>query len=185
MSLYDILATIWLFVGAGFANAAPVFANKIPLLNQWKTPLDFGIKFRGKPLFGKNKTWRGLFFGIFVATATVFFQKLILGSLDTDIELNGISFNSLPTLTLGLLLGAGPLIGDAIESLFKRQLDVAPGKSWFPFDQIDYIIGAIIFTWFLVPLTFGQYASLFIIGFGVHLIASYIGYLLKLKDEPI
>jgi hypothetical protein len=33
---------LWFFLPAGVANAAPVFANKIPVLNRWKTPMDFG-----------------------------------------------------------------------------------------------------------------------------------------------
>ena len=185
MNIYDILATVWLFIGAGLANAAPVFANKIPYLKEWVTPLDFGLEFRGKPVFGKNKTWRGLMFGALIATLTVILQKLLLKYLDTDIDINGQSFNELPTLLLGLALGIGPLVGDAIESFFKRRANVAPGKSWFPFDQLDYIIGAIIFTYPIAPLLLWQYVSLFIIGFGTHLIASYIGYIMKLKDSPI
>lgn len=185
MSWNDLFATIWLFIGAGLANTAPIFANKIPLLNRWNTPMDFGIKFRGKPIFGKNKTWRGLFFGVFVAIMTVYLQRWLLLYLGTDITISNTSFLSLPGLTLGILLGLGPLIGDAVESFFKRQMNVEPGKSWFPFDQLDYIFGAIIFTLPLVSLTLLQYITLLIVGFGVHIIAAYIGYLLKLKDAPI
>lgn len=185
MSFYDIFATIWLFTAAGLANSAPVFANKIPLLNQWRTPIDFGIKFRNRPLFGKNKTWRGLLFGTLISVITIYTQKAILILLDADITINGVSFMSLPTLSLGLLLGLGPLVGDFVESFFKRQIGVKPGSSWFPFDQLDYIIGAVIFTLPLIQLSLLQYLSLFIIGFGIHLIASYVGYLLKLKDAPI
>lgn len=185
MIIMDILAVIWLFLGAGFANAAPVFAKKIPIFKDWKTPLDFGKTFQGKPVFGKNKTWRGLIFGIVVATVTIMLQKLVLKILNTDIVLAGQSFLALPTLILGFALGFGALAGDAIESFFKRQFDIAPGRSWFPFDQIDYIIGAILCTLPVIRFEWIQYLSLFAVGFAVHLIASYIGFLLKLKDSPI
>ena len=62
---------------------------------------------------------------------------------------------------------------------------IAPGKSWFPFDQIDYIIGGVVFTAFYIRLTIVQYILLFIIFFLLHLVTSFIGYLLKLKDNPI
>lgn len=181
----EILATVWLFTAAGLSNMAPILANKIPRLNQWNTQLDFGHTLYGKPLFGKNKTWRGLLSGIILAIFIIFIQKQILILLDTDITINNYSFRNMPTLLTGFVMGAGPLVGDAIESLFKRQIGVPPGKSWFPFDQLDYIVGAIIFTLPLFQLSTLNYASLFIIGFTIHVIASYIGYLAKLKDEPI
>ena len=52
------LATLLFFLPAGIANAAPVFANKIPIVKNWQAPLDMGITWRGQPLLGKNKTWR-------------------------------------------------------------------------------------------------------------------------------
>lgn len=185
MNSADILAVLWFFLGAGIANMAPVLVSKLPVVKDWKAPLDFGLKLRGKPLFGKNKTWRGLLSGIIFATATVAAQQALLRGLDTDIFVGGQSFNSLPLLVIGPLLGAGALIGDALESMFKRQIGIAPGKSWFPFDQTDYIIGAVLFTYPVVPLSLWLYAALLAIGFGLHVVTAYLGYLLKLKDSPI
>ena len=62
-----VFYAIWIFLPAGAANAAPVWANKIRWLKDWQAPLDFGKTFRGKRLFGQNKTWRGLFFGCLAA----------------------------------------------------------------------------------------------------------------------
>lgn len=185
MTSSDVLAVLWLFLGAGVANMVPVFVSRFPVLKHWKTPLDFGLTLNKKPLFGKNKTWRGLLSGIIFATATVAAQQALLRTLDTDIFVGGQSFNSLPLLVIGPLLGAGALIGDAVESMFKRQIGIAPGKSWFPFDQTDYIIGAILFTYPVVTLNFWLYAALLAIGFGLHVATAYLGYLLKLKDSPI
>ena len=54
---------LWFFLPAGLANGAPVIANKVPLINKWITPLDFGKTWGGKRIFGSNKTWRGLVVG--------------------------------------------------------------------------------------------------------------------------
>jgi CDP-2,3-bis-(O-geranylgeranyl)-sn-glycerol synthase len=167
--------SFWLFLPAGIANVAPIIANKIPLLNLWKTPLDFGMKFRDKPIFGKNKTWRGLvcgallaaFAGIFVyipANVTVSVNEFVVGAA---------------------AMGIGALLGDAVESFFKRQAHIAPGHSWFPFDQIDYIIGGLALSYPFLHPSLAQMGAVLIIYFGLHLIASYIGYLFGLKDSPI
>jgi CDP-diglyceride synthetase len=37
------------------------------------------------------------------------------------------------------------MTGDAVKSFFKRRLGITPGKSWFPFDQLDFVLGAILF----------------------------------------
>jgi CDP-2,3-bis-(O-geranylgeranyl)-sn-glycerol synthase len=84
-----------------------------------------------------------------------------------------------------VLLSFGALFGDMVKSFFKRQLGVASGKSWFPFDQIDYIVGGLAFSAIVVRLEATQYISVLVVWFALHLISSYIGYLLKLKKDPI
>ena len=87
-------------------------------------------------------------------------------------------------ILFGLLSSAGALTGDALRSFFKRQRGMAPGKSWFPFDQIDYVLGGVVFTACYIQLTLWQYVLLFIVWFLLHPLATLIGYLLKLKDSP-
>ncbi len=179
----EIWFALWFFLPAGIANATPVFANKVPLLNRWTTPLDFGKSWRSKRLFGANKTWRGLVFGTLVGALTgLVIHYVYPASAD---QLGFTENQLLYMVILGGLLGAGALVGDAIESLIKRQLGVAPGEAWFPFDQIDYIIGGILLSSLLVMLEFTQIIAILLVYFGLHLITSYIGYLLHLKDKPI
>lgn len=159
----------WFFLPAGLANTSPVFLNKIPFINRWNTPIDFG-----KQLLGANKKWRGVVGGIIVGilSALIIYRFYNLG------------FN-VNHFLLGGLLGFGALAGDAVESFFKRRAGVKEGESWFPFDQIDYIIGGILASLLVVRLSFSQYLLVFVIYFGLHLITSYVGYLLKLKSRPI
>lgn len=183
--IQDLITIVWLLLGAGMANMTPVFAANIPALKSWDTPIDFGKKLGGKPIFGKNKTWRGLMCGIIVAILTVYLQQLLLKTLDKNITINSTAFTDFSPVVLGTLLGAGALLGDAVESFFKRRAGVAPGKSWFPFDQIDYILGAALFTYPIAPLPLYQYLLLLVVGFILHLLVNYLGYLLKLKDDII
>lgn len=171
----DYIAALLFFLPAGLANMTPPIANKIPLLNKWKTPLDLGRTWRGKRLLGDNKTWRGLVSGTLVGAISA----IIISKLNTNTVV------TILPLFVGLLLGFGALAGDAIESFFKRQLDFKPGQPWFPFDQLDYIAGALIIILPFVPLPLWSIATIAVVFFGLHLLTAYLGFLLKLKDGPI
>lgn len=169
------LAAFLFFLPAAIANATPVIANKVPLLKNWKTPLDLHKTWRGQRLLGTNKSWRGLVTGTLFGGLTA----LLVGALTS------VSDPSLSTFLLGSVIGFGALVGDAVESFFKRQRGIGAGRSWFPFDQIDYIIGGLVFVYPITRLPLGTIAMIFITFFGLHLLGAYVGYLTGLKDKPI
>lgn len=171
-----LLSAFLFFLPAGVANASPVFANRIPWLRRWKTPIDFGKSWQGKRIFGDNKTWRGFVFGTLMGGATCLLVSYYFVPNSSD---------AWYTFLIGAVLGAGALTGDAVESFFKRRQNVAPGKSWFPFDQIDYIIGGLAFVYPLTLVPIILMAGILILYFGLHLFASYLGYLMGLKKYPI
>lgn len=177
---------LWFFLPAGIANMMPIFAARWPVLKNWEFPMDFGLHFRGKRVFGSHKTVRGLVVGIIFATLTLWLQQLAYENIGwvTDWVAH-VNYSALNVFVLGPLFAIGALLGDAIKSFFKRQVGVPPGETWFPFDQVDYIIGGAIATWAFVPLSFKQYALLIFLWFFLHLIATTVGYLTGLKDKPI
>jgi CDP-2,3-bis-(O-geranylgeranyl)-sn-glycerol synthase len=163
------------FLPAGVANMAPLFANKIPGLSRWGTPLDFGASYKGSRILGQNKTVRGVVFGTLLA--------LVAGYII-------IRSYSLPyadsTYVLGAaLMGLGALLGDATESFLKRRRGIKPGQKWFPFDQLDYIAGGLLLSAPLLSPSFGLVLRVTTLYFGLHLLVSYLGYLLGFKDAPI
>lgn len=182
--LDELLFALWFFLPAGIANGTPVIANKIPLLNKWQTPMDFGKSFRGKRIFGQNKTWRGLIFSSFIAGLTGLGTYLLYDNYFASLGLNP-STPALAAFGLGVLLGSGALLGDATESFFKRQSGKQPGEVWFPFDQIDFIIGGLVVVAPFVRLSWVQLLLIGVVWFVSHLTWAYVGYLLKLKDTPI
>lgn len=160
-----IFNAFFFFLPAGIANMVPVIVAKIPGLKKWDAPLDFGKKFRGKRILGDHKTIRGFVSGIVAGciVALVLYQSLLLG----------------------FLLSFGALAGDSIKSFFKRQMGIASGKSWFPFDQIDYIVGGLLLSVFVVRLSLISYSAIFLLYFFLHLLITMIGYFLKLKKTII
>lgn len=182
----DIWMAVWFFLPAGAANAIPVVVAHIPGLKQWDAPLDGRRTFRGRRIFGNHKTWRGLVAGMAASTLVLWLQQQIVVHEGWVAAFSAsVDYLALPTLIVGPLFGLGALGGDAIESFFKRQRGVAPGHGWFPFDQIDYIIGGALVTAPFVHLTARHYLWMLIIWLGVHIVVSYIGYKLHLKERPV
>jgi CDP-2,3-bis-(O-geranylgeranyl)-sn-glycerol synthase len=172
-----IIQTFWLLLPAGFANMAPVLFKWIPFINH---PVDFNKKFRDKPIFGRNKTYRGFLFGISTAILIVFIQKNLY-EYTSSISL--INYAEINVFLLGFLMGFGGLLGDLIESFFKRQIGIDSGKPWFPFDQIDWVIGALIFTFFYINIEI-KIIVVSILLFGIlHPIINLIGYYLGIKKN--
>lgn len=184
--LNDILFALWFFLPAGVANVTPILAIKAPLLKKWNTPIDLNKSWRGRRLLGNHKTWRGIVTGAIAAILVVWLQVWLFQNYewarDVSAELN---YRDIPVLGLGLALGIGALGGDALKSFFKRRMEVNDGHTWFPFDQLDYVVGGLLLSSLVVDLTFSHYAWVIAVWFGMHLLFSYIGFLLKLKESPI
>ena len=171
----DYIAAILFFLPAGLGNMSPVIANRLPVIKDWNTPLDFGAHWHGKRVLGDNKRLRGLVFGTLVGGITA-------------VVVSKFNVNTVVTIApfwAGCLLGAGALLGDALESFIKRQRGIAPGDTWYPFDQLDYKAGGLLLIYPFVQLPQWAMVTIVVAYFGLHLITAYIAYLLGLKDKPI
>lgn len=184
--LESILFALWFFAPAGAANVMPIFASKMPILRRYNAPMDCGLTLRGKRLLGEHKTWRGLLTGIIAGTLALFIQQLLVHHFSWFTEYNQeVNYANLPLFLVGPLFGIGALGGDAVKSFFKRQLNIAPGKTWFPFDQLDYIVGGALATAPFVNLRWSQYAWIALVWLIVHVLSTVTGYFLHLKEQPI
>ena len=128
-------------IPGGVADAVPVVFSKVNFLNY---PVDFGKKWRGKPIFGSHKTFRGFFFGILATIAVVYLQRFIYVKSAYFRSIAYIDYTQYNMLLFGFLIGFGILFGDLVKSFIKRRLGKKPGESWFPWDQLDCVIGVLI-----------------------------------------
>lgn len=181
----ELIFVFWFFGPAGLANLAAFSAGKVPLLKRFNQPVDFGLKFRNKRILGNHKTIRGFIAGVLAAIACIYLEFFLYVQTPFIRDIISLDYTQVNLLFLGFLLGFGAIAGDAIKSFFKRQNNIQPGKSWVPFDQIDYIIGGVIFSAFYIPLSFEQYSVLFILFVILHPVYNHLGYLLKLRKDPL
>jgi len=181
----DILSALWFFAPAGLANMTPVLVAKLPYLHKLNWPIDGGKTFRDKPIFGPNKTYRGFFFGFLIALLMVVWQKWAVDSGTWSDELAWIDYSTINVLVLAAAFSFGALGGDALESFVKRQLGIKAGQSWFPFDQLDYILGGLLLSGALVELKPSHVFMVLVVWFVIHPVSTVIGWSIGLKDKPI
>ncbi|MBD3304465.1 CDP-archaeol synthase [Candidatus Woesearchaeota archaeon] len=172
-----ILQVFWFFLPAGIANMAPVLFKWVPFLDY---PVDFNVKLRNKPLFGRNKTFRGFAASIILAIIIVYIQKTLYARTE---YLAFVDYSAVNVLLLGFLMGFGALLGDLVESFFKRRLSIAPGKNWVPFDQIDWILGAVACVYFYVDISWSLVLAAFVIFGLLHPVINLVGYFLHFKKK--
>ncbi|HSX24775.1 MAG TPA: CDP-archaeol synthase [Candidatus Andersenbacteria bacterium] len=156
-----LITTLLIYLPAMIANMAPIFAAKWNVFPRLNRALDFGVSIQGIRLLGSHKTIRGFLAAIFA------------GSITGGIEATYMQQELLFGFLIGALVGFGAIMGDAIKSFFKRRLHIAPGSSFIPFDQIDFVIGATVVEIFFIPISLEQFITAIIcIGFASYIVSS-------------
>lgn len=146
-------------------------ANAVPVLAGGGLRLDFGRSFSdGRPIFGKNKTFRGFFSGLVVGTAVGLLESILFGY----------------PIFFGLLLSLGALFGDLVGAFVKRRLGLAPGELLPVIDQVDFIFGAVFFALplSLSTMSWSLVAVALVITLPIHFLTNYGAYRLGLKRNP-
>ncbi len=183
--MQELLFSFLFFLPAGIANMVPVLVAKVPGLQAWKNPLDFGKKFKGKRILGDHKTIRGLVSGVVVGILISSIERSVILDWPGSSEIMSQQYIQTNPIMLGFLLSFGALAGDSVKSFFKRQIGISSGKSWFPFDQIDYVIGGLAASLLVIRLPVVEYGVIFLLYVVLHLLTSAVGFFLKLKDAAI
>ena len=163
MGIATLIIEALIFIFPAYcANAAPVLAGG-------GSPLDFGKKFLdGKPIFGKNKTVRGFFFGMAIGVTVGLVESILFGY----------------PLLFSVFSPLGALMGDLAGAFLKRRLGIAPGGLLPIIDQVDFVVGAILFSLPLTMMYWELAIAVIIITPPIHLFTNFLAYKLKLKNNP-
>jgi CDP-2,3-bis-(O-geranylgeranyl)-sn-glycerol synthase len=168
---------------------AHVLVLRYDLLRPLKRPLDGGATFRGRRVFGDNKTWRGglmMAGGVVVLTLLLSLWPTYWDALPEDLTEAG-------PLVVGTLVGLAVVVGELPNSFFKRQLGIAPGAqrrspagiALIVWDQADFVPFIVLFlapVW-LMPL--GHASVAFAVVAFVHFAINVIGYVVGARTAPI
>ena len=163
-----------LFLVAAFALAGGAQAVWLAsgASRRWAWPLDGGRTFRGRRLLGDNKTARG--FVVMIPATGLAFLLLALGQSSVP----GLwALTATEYLALGILAGAGCMLGELPNSFIKRQLGIAPGCAaagplarpiFFVIDRFDSTLGVLTALIFVVPVPPATAAYVLLMGAVLH-----------------
>lgn len=195
---FEVLAAqaFWIILPAYIANASAVLVGG-------GTPIDFGKTWKdGRRILGDGKTWRGLIIGTLMGMIAGF--GLSIGAKfisQTEFAYVGVTnffgFPLMIPIVFSICFGA--LMGDIIESFFKRRVGKKRGENWIPFDQLDFILGVLFFSflmagllqilnpscgnWFLSSISIWHIAFLLVVTVFFHILSNYLFKIIKSKTH--
>jgi len=153
-----------------------------------KYPLDLKKTWRGKRIFGDNKTYRGLVVMVGLSVIFTFIYKLLLDNFDGFASLNLLDFNKYNFLFYGFLFGFGYIISELPNSFIKRQMGTKEGKSkniiMILFDQLDSVFGILLIFIPFSNLTFNHFVIGLVFFGALHVIINLLLYKLGFRKEP-
>ncbi|MDI6591916.1 MAG: CDP-archaeol synthase [Patescibacteria group bacterium] len=177
-----ILSCLYFFSPAYFVNMTPPLIKRVGLFNFLDKPVDFNRKFKGAPILGSHKTWRGVIFGILMGFLIVFLQAWLY-PFSAIQKISLLDYSQINIFIFGFLISLGAVFGDLIFAFIKRRLKLEPGARFLPFDQTNYVIGAFIFLQPILKLNPSIWFTIFISTFFLHLIFNRVGYWLRLHKN--
>jgi CDP-2,3-bis-(O-geranylgeranyl)-sn-glycerol synthase len=164
--LYRLAQLLYLMAPAYLANMAPPFVR---YWKGWNRPIH-------EPTLGSHKTVVGFLAGVATGIAAAGMQAWI--------GWGGALLDHDRWLLLGFLLGFGALAGDALKSFVKRRRRLPPGTRWVPWDQLDFVLGALLFVAAWADLGVADVAAILAVSFVGDLAVNRVAYWLGIKQAP-
>jgi hypothetical protein len=141
----------WMVAPVLIAGFGQVLVLKTGLLPGLAIPLDRGVHWRGKPLLGPRKTWRGV---IIMTTLSGLVATAQARAARHSRRLGAFSpfdYDRINAGLLGVALGLGYCLAELPNSFVKRRLDIAPAGranrfAWLQYlvDQSDSVAGCLV-----------------------------------------
>lgn len=167
-----ILQAVSLLIPLVFSGLVLIACIKARLFVGLDVPIDGARMWRGKPLFGRNKTYRG----VLVHFVAAIIACGVLWALEPYASWVSPVYNCGPVL-LGSVFASAYIAGELLNSFIKRRLGVPAGgfttsyfhnKVQYFFDTADGIIVVGLALGFIFAVPWGQVLLAVIIAYFVH-----------------
>jgi CDP-2,3-bis-(O-geranylgeranyl)-sn-glycerol synthase len=165
-SAFHVLQLLYFMLPAYVANMAPPFVR---FRTGWNRPIH-------ARLLGEHKTVQGFALGVVAGVLATAAQA----SIATPLAM--VDYRNWPLL--GLAFGFGAMAGDSIKSLFKRKAGIVAGGRWVPFDQLDFVLGALLLVGYWAGLTWQDVAVILLFSLVAGLLVKRLAFRLHIKQTP-
>jgi len=173
--IYEVAYALFFIFPAYAANAIPVIVGGGRAIDGGKKMPD------GKPILGSHKTVRGFTAGIIAGTLTGAAQNAALQHLNVPSDFV-LPFQS--SMLLGFVISFGALTGDLVHSLVKRRIGITEGAPLPVADQLDFVVGAVLFSFLVSPPPPLTIFIIFVITLPVHLLTNFLAHVAGVKKTP-
>ncbi len=162
--LFRVVRLLYFMAPAYAANMTPPLVR---FWSGWNRPIS-------RRWLGSHKTVVGFGMGVLAAILATFVQSRVAWE--------GALAAPEPWLTLGLRFGVGAMAGDTTKSFLKRRAGFAPGRPWIPWDQIDFVLGALALVWGAAALSWVDLATILALSVIGHILVNHLAYWLGIRD---
>src|SRR5579864_8798316 len=179
---------VWLITPVLVAGIGQVAILKTGLLPRLAVPLDFGLRWRGKPVLGPRKTWRGV---IVMTTLSALAARAQAAAASRSPRLRAIcpfDYQQVNPWLLGGTLGLGYCVAELPNSFVKRRLGIRPAQtsqrlSWLQYwiDQTDSVAGCLTALRFFYRPTWAEAGIALGAGLALHVAVDQLMHALGLK----
>jgi CDP-2,3-bis-(O-geranylgeranyl)-sn-glycerol synthase len=146
------------------ANGAPVI-TRVLLGRRWGRPVDGGrLCFDGHPWLGPSKTLRGVVAALLCSTVAA----VLIGL----------------TASIGLLVGAGAMLGDLLSSFIKRRLGIPSSGMALGLDQIPEVLIPALLVRSQLDISWAEVAGIVAAFVVLELVLSRILFALNIRRHP-
>lgn len=180
----------WLILPVVLGGLGHVAVLKTNVLGSLAVPIDGGARWRGRPVFGANKTWRG----IAVMTGLTAFASAMLDALarrnrwTRALEVRQSA--RVNAWAAGAVCGLSYCLAELPNSFMKRRLGISPGaraisrgRLQYVVDQADSVAGCLIVLRLLYRSDVGELLAAFGLGMTIHVGIDQLIYAIRVKSR--
>lgn len=163
--LHRLITLLYFMAPAYLANMAPPFLR---YWKGWNSPIH-------ERLLGSHKTVLGFASGVLAG--------VLAAAAQAWIAVPSVWTRQARWPWMGLAFGLGAMTGDSLKSLLKRQRGIAPGMPWPGWDQLDFVVVALLLTSPWAWLSWADVLAILAMSLAGDLAVNRIAFLLGIKQS--
>ena len=185
-----LLRATWLVLPVVLGGLGHVAVLKTNVLRSLAVPIDNGARLRGRPVFGENKTWRGIALMTGLTALTSGAQAALARRNRWTSALDVLQSARVNAWLTGALCGLTYCLAELPNSFVKRQLGIAPGaratrasRLQYVVDQADSVAGCLLALRLLYRAAARELITAFALGITVHIGIDQLIYAIGVKSR--
>ena len=185
-----VLRATWLVLPVVLGGLGHVVVLKTNVLSSLAVPIDNGARWRGRRLFGANKTWRGVVLMTGLTALTSGAQAALARRTRWASAQQVLQSARVNAWLTGALCGLTYCLAELPNSFVKRQLGIEPGaratrasRLQYVVDQADSVAGCLVALRILYRAAASELLTAFALGLTIHIGIDQLIYAIGIKSR--